>query len=93
VGEEEEDYTLGKSFTERNVSLCGRTSGSSEVAAAMKREEEKKERKGEEEERARSNRYVLKGASHGDALLCPKGASEGGVTLHVMKTLIKVNSK
>jgi hypothetical protein len=37
---------LGKSFTERNVSLCGRTSGSSEVAAAMKREEEKKERKG-----------------------------------------------
>jgi hypothetical protein len=42
---------------------------------------------------ARSNRYVLKGASHGDALLCPKGASEGGVTLHVMKTLIKVNSK
>jgi hypothetical protein len=85
---------LGKSFTERNVSLCGRTSGSSEVAAAMKREEEKKERKkGEEEEMARSNRYVLKGASHGDALLCPKGASEGGVTLHVMKTLIKVNSK
>jgi hypothetical protein len=52
VGEEEE-YTLGKSFTERNVSFRGRSVRSPEVAEAMEREgkgkkERKEERKKEE---------------------------------------------
>jgi hypothetical protein len=45
VGEEEEKYTLGKSFTERNMSFGDWSTRSLEVATTMEREEKgKKER-------------------------------------------------
>jgi hypothetical protein len=58
VGEEEE-YTLGKSFTERNVSFRGRSVRSPEVAAAMEREGKGKKERKEERKKEESVRSVM----------------------------------
>jgi hypothetical protein len=63
VGEEEE-YTLEKSFTERNTSFGGQNSRSPEVAVAMEREGGEKRKK-----KLDQTYYAPKGTSEDGTLL------------------------
>jgi hypothetical protein len=68
VGEDRE-YSMGKSFTEGNMSFGGRTARSPEVAAAMLREGRRNKERRRGRKKARSNRYSPKGISFLGALL------------------------
>jgi hypothetical protein len=74
VGEEEE-YTLGKSITEGNMSFGGRTVRSPEVVAAMKRKGRRRKKEGLDQTIMYSNGVNLASA------LWSKGTIEGGTLL------------